>query len=366
MSKQAIAHAAQDANGTWREPHDLAEHLAGVAALAARHAQCFGAEDWARLAGLWHDLGKYRPRFQHYIRRASGYEPDAHIEGPAGRVPHSTAGALLACDRFGAAGRALAYVIAGHHAGLDNWHDGLEARLARCDAREELNEALAARPPDEVLDHGAFMPDLRKVPGGSAGFALWARLLFSCLVDADFLDTEAYMNPEQAALRGAWPEIDTLLESFDAHMTQLAAKAAPTPVNRLRADILAECRAKSAATPGLFSLTVPTGGGKTLSSMAFALQHAQRYGKRRVIYVIPYTSIIEQTADVFRGIFGEAVIEHHSNVDAAPEQENAKSRLACENWDAPIIVTTNVQSSNRSSPPDPRAAANCTTSSTAW
>lgn len=120
-------------------------------------------------------------------------------------------------------------------------------------------------------------------------------------------------------------------------------KAAPTPVNRLRAGILAECRSKGADAPGLFSLTVPTGGGKTLSSMAFTLEHAKRHGKRRVIYVIPYTSIIEQTADVFRSIFGEAVIEHHSNAEIPPEQENAKSRLACENWDAPIIVTTNVQ-----------------------
>ncbi|MCX7902833.1 MAG: DEAD/DEAH box helicase family protein, partial [Burkholderiaceae bacterium] len=124
-------------------------------------------------------------------------------------------------------------------------------------------------------------------------------------------------------------------------MAALTKHAAPTAVNRLRAQILAQCRAKAAEKPGLFSLTVPTGGGKTLSSMAFALEHARIHGKRRVIYVIPYTSIIEQTADVFREIFGEAVIEHHSNVEL--EREDARSRLACENWDAPIIVPTNVQ-----------------------
>lgn len=339
----AIAHAARNANGTWREPHDLAQHLLAVARLAADHARHFGGEDWARLAGLWHDLGKYRPRFQRYIRQASGFEADAHIESGAGRVTHSTAGALLACDRFAETGRVLAYLIAGHHAGLDDWHGGLEARLTGQDARNELNEALAAGPTANVLDHGTFTPDLRNIPGGSAGFSLWLRLLFSCLVDADFLDTESYMDPVKSAQRSQWPEISALLDRFDQHMAELADKAAHTLVNRLRAGILAECRAKAAAAPGLFSLTVPTGGGKTLSSMAFALEHAKRYGKRRVIYVIPYTSIIEQTADVFRGIFGEAVIEHHSNAETLPEQENAKSRLACENWDAPIIVTTNVQ-----------------------
>ncbi len=340
---QPIAHAAKDANGNWRPPHDLAEHLRGVAMRAARHAQRFGAQDWARLAGLWHDLGKYRPRFQQYIRQSSGFEADAHIEGKPGRSTHSTAGALLACDRFKEPGRVLAYLIAGHHAGLDDWHGALEVRLTGQDAQSELNEALAAKPPDDVLDHGAFKPDLRNIPGRSDGFSLWLRLLFSSLVDGDFLDTESYMDPVKAAQRGRWPDMPELLDRFDRHMTELTARAEPTPVNQLRARILAECRAKAAEAPGLFSLTVPTGGGKTLSSMAFALEHAKRYGKRRVIYVIPYTSIIEQTADIFRGIFGEAVIEHHSNAEVDPDQESARSRLACENWDAPIVVTTNVQ-----------------------
>jgi CRISPR-associated endonuclease/helicase Cas3 len=124
-------------------------------------------------------------------------------------------------------------------------------------------------------------------------------------------------------------------------MEQLAAKARDTPVNRLRAVILCRCQEQANRAPGLFSLTVPTGGGKTLSSLAFALKHALAHGKRRIIYVIPYTSIIEQTADVFRDIFGEAVLEHHSNLDAT--KETARSRLACENWDVPVIVTTSVQ-----------------------
>ncbi len=338
-----IAHAAQNPDGSWRDPHDLADHLVGVAALAACHARKFGAEDWAHIAGLWHDLGKYRLRFQQYIRKVSGFDAEAHIRGEAGKAPHSTAGAMLACDRFGAAGRVLAYLIAGHHAGLYDWFGGLDARLGSTDSRDELNEALAERPPDEILDHGTFAPNLRAIPGGKEGFALWVRILFSCLVDADFLDTEAYMDEDKAKQRSNWPGVKTLLKQFDSFMACKAVAADPTSVNQLRADILRQCREKAHEAPGLFSLTVPTGGGKTLSSMAFALEHAKRYNKRRIIYVIPYTSIIEQTADIFRDIFGDTVIEHHSNAEADPGHENHKSRLACENWDAPVVVTTNVQ-----------------------
>ena len=346
LEQRYIAHAAQNADGSWRTPHDLADHLIGVATLAAGHAQKFGAEDWARLAGTWHDLGKYRPVFQDYIRQKSGFEKqNAHIEGGAGRVSHSTAGALLACERFGTPGRVLAYLIASHHAGLYDWHsdfNSLEARLISEASQAELAEALAEAPP-EILDHGDFSPNLRNLPGGSAGFALWLRMLFSALVDADFLDTEAFMDEGKASARGVWPELATLRASFDVYMAQLAANAPDTPVNRLRARILAQCRAKATDTPGIFSLTVPTGGGKTLASMAFALDHALTHGQRRIIYVIPYTSIIEQTADVLRGIFGEAVIEHHSNAESDPGRESLRSRLACENWDAPIVVTTSVQ-----------------------
>ena len=344
-SDAPAAHTARNADGAWRAPHDLSAHLHAVAALATQFASSYGA-DWARLAGLWHDLGKYRPAFQHYLRAASGAEAEnAHIEGGAGRVSHSTAGALLACQRFGTAGRVLAYLIASHHAGLYDWNSdasSLEARLGLEASRTELAEALAAAPP-EILDHGDFAANLRAIPGSSAGFALWLRMLFSALVDADFLDTEAFMDAGRAAVRGAWPELGALRTAFDAHMVKLAADAPDTPVNRLRARILAQCRAKAAERPGHFSLTVPTGGGKTLAAMAFALDHALTHGQRRVIYVIPYTSIIEQTADVFRGIFGEAVVEHHSNAESDPGRESLRSRLACENWDAPIVVTTSVQ-----------------------
>jgi CRISPR-associated endonuclease/helicase Cas3 len=338
-----IAHAARDADGAWREPHDLAEHLIRVSNLSAENAKYFGGDEWARIAGLWHDLGKYRPRFQKYIRQASGFEADAHIKGETGRAPHSTAGAILACERFGVAGRVLAYLIASHHAGLYDWFGGLDARLDSENSRAELDEALAEHPANNILDHGTFTPDLRAIPGGKDGFALWVRMLFSCLIDADRLDTETYMDAGKSAQRGDWPYLQTLLEQFDVFMANKSAVSDPTPVNQARADILRQCREKAHESPGLFSLTVPTGGGKTLSSMAFALEHARIYHQRRIIYVIPYTSIIEQTADTFRDIFGDAVIEHHSNAETDPDKENHKSHLACENWDAPIVVTTNVQ-----------------------
>jgi len=346
-----IAHVRQNEQGEW-VTHPLDLHLRDVAVLSGQFAQAFGSEKWAVLAGLWHDLGKYRPRFQRYIRRASGYDPDAHIKGEADKAPHSTAGALWAKDNLGVPGHVLSYLIAGHHAGLYDWDPDLAYRLARQDSRDELSESLAAAPASDILAVGDnLQPDLRTIPGGKQGFALWVRMLFSCLVDADFLDTERFMDENKWACRAVYPAIGELLQCFDTHMeamaTTLAEQGRLSPVNSLRADILGQCRAKALEAPGLFSLTVPTGGGKTLASMAFALRHAQQYGKHRVIFVIPYTSIIEQTADVFRKVFQaleiDPVIEHHSNAEADPNEETSKSRLACENWDAPIIVTTNVQ-----------------------
>lgn len=337
----------------------MATHLQAVAILAADFAAALDkaghSKAWARAAGLWHDLGKYRPGFQKYVRQADG--ENAHIEGKvSGREKtHSAAGALwaerLLTEKHGAVGklvaRVLMYLIASHHAGLDDWHSGLSHRLAGDDAKRELAEALAAKPPTEIL-HGAIpaLDSLRHIPGGlQDGFALWVRMLFSCLVDADFLDTEAHFDAGKPQRRAGFPTLAQMRQAFDAHMAALPVN--PTPVNALRADVLRQCRAKAALPPGFFSLTVPTGGGKTLSSLAFALEHAQAHGQRRIIYAIPYTSIIEQTADVFRKVFAtlgeEVLVEHHSQAESAPEQETPRSRLASENWDAPLVVTTNVQ-----------------------
>lgn len=356
MNSPAIAHVRTATDGTVIE-HSLVEHLTEVSILARIFAARFSSDAWATYAGLWHDLGKYRAGFQRYIRMS--HDPDAHIEGRvADRLKtHSAAGAVWAEQHLAAAlgphgpiaARVLAYVIAGHHAGLYNWvaGNGLKQRLAHEDTRREFEESLSAAP-DEILHPQAPLPNLLGIPvdrrNGPGSFALWVRMLFSCLVDADFLDTERFMDPPKATQRTGFASLATLQDRFDTHMHQVAAKAPGTLVNALRADVLSQCCDKAARAPGLFTLTVPTGGGKTLSSMAFALRHAVKHGKRRIIYAIPYTSIIEQTADIFRGIFGdENIVEHHSNADSDPASETARSRLACENWDAPLVVTTNVQ-----------------------
>ncbi|MGB7991337.1 MAG: CRISPR-associated helicase Cas3' [Candidatus Methylophosphatis roskildensis] len=347
-----LAHIGPDG-----ERHSLAEHLREVARRAGENAALFDASDWGRLAGIWHDLGKYRSGFQAYIRQSNGSE--AHIEGKvAGREKtHSAAGAIWAqrylpevAGRQGEViARILAYVIAGHHAGLDNWEGGLKARLASSDSGKEFDDAMGAVPAPGILRPELPAPDPSRMPadattGIPGSFALWVRMLFSALVDADFLDTEAFMNAGKSAARDGFASLDQLSKVFDAHMQSVAEQADPTPVNIMRAGVLRQCRDKAPCAPGVFTLTVPTGGGKTLSSLAFALRHAVHHSKRRVIYAIPYTSIIEQTADIFRGILGQPnVVEHHSNAESDPAQETSRSRLACENWDAPLIVTTNVQ-----------------------
>ena len=347
--------------------HGLVDHLTSVAALAAQFGHHWGA-DWAWLAGLWHDLGKFRPGFQQYIRLVS----EAHIEGklPAGSdKTHSAAGALHALQLFEKAygrdgavvARLLAYVIAGHHAGLADWTAGLDGRLlgtgataSTAEYSQALDACTAAAPELLALPAGF---DLRQacqsIPGARNGnplaWSLWVRMLFSALVDADFLDTEAFMDAKRSVTRLGYRPLEDYAQQLDTHLAGMTAAVAAggrsdDPVMHARAEVLRQCRDKAVAPPGVFRLAVPTGGGKTLSSLAFALRHAGVHGKRRVIYAIPYTSIIEQTADVFGQIFGrDAVVEHHSQAEGDERDETVRSRLSSENWDAPLIVTTNVQ-----------------------
>jgi CRISPR-associated endonuclease/helicase Cas3 len=318
----------------------LADHLRNVARESAGFAATFGAAAWGKASGLLHDDGKKSEAAQRRIRGANI------------RVDHSTPGAKYAHDNLKspkATGKLLAYCIAGHHTGLPDGSSGddetcLTRRLARSESGPGF---LALEIPSTFEPPPIYKPPIH-VERRAFSIAFFVRMIYSCLVDADFLDTESFFDPEKWKLRQGAPKLRELKSKLELFLKEVAEKAEPTEVNKLRARILSECRAAAKLRPGLFSLTVPTGGGKTLSSIAFALKHAMIHDLQHVIYVIPYTSIIEQTAQVFRDIFGaDAVLEHHSNLirenDSEDDETEERRRLAAENWDAPIIVTTNVQ-----------------------
>ena len=341
MDRQFYAHSdprhpgePPDVPGVHWQP--LEDHLRQTAKLAQGFSGAWKAGEWGYLAGLWHDLGKYSAEFQQRICAAGG--EDAHIENP-GKVDHSSAGAQYAARNLAHAGKVLAYVIAGHHGGLP---DGISADSC---LRSRLEKQVPAYDscPSEILQPKPLTLPLTLVPDrAGVQFSIFIRMLYSSLVDADFLDTEAFVDGQKGQQRQGYRPLIKLAEVFFASLDQKRREAPPSPVNVQRELILSPCLQASEKDPGIFSLTVPTGGGKTLSSMAFALEHAIKHGLKRVIYVIPFTSIIEQNASVFRKMLGdEAVLEHHSNFE--PVNEDHRSRLAAENWDAPIIVTTNVQ-----------------------
>ncbi|WP_320056009.1 CRISPR-associated helicase Cas3' [Desulfuromonas thiophila] len=315
----------------------LEEHLQEVARLAKEFAGVFGCGEWGENGGVLHDAGKATTDF---IKR---------LEGSSKKVDHSTFGACLAKEHLGPLGLLLAYAIAGHHGGLPDGgtqQTELHYRLKHSKVPEDVSLL-----PSITLTKALRWP-LAKLEDKTAGFsmAFLTRMIFSCLVDADFLDTEAFCTPEKAAARSSveQPLLVDLQEKLNQHLQKLTQQAEPTSVNRLRQSILWQCRAKAELAPQVFSLTVPTGGGKTLSSLSFALDHAVTNNLRRVIYAIPFTSIIEQNARVFQDILGrESVLEHHCNYKEKDESEeaayNRRRGLAAENWDAPVVVTTNVQ-----------------------
>ena len=355
------AHSAQDKLGNllpYEHWQTLQSHSVNVGEMAAEFARVFGAQEIACQTGRLHDLGKYSLPFQE------------RLEGEVEFVDHSTAGAKIAVERWGnVIGKLMAFCIAGHHAGLANGN-------GEGDNRRTLKQRL-------VLQFGADIPALDnlwqqeiKLPQNLSApplkadahhpffsYAFFTRMLYSCLVDADYLDTEAfYSNLENKAVeRGDYPDLNALQHNFNQFINAFRRHVAQAPaqteaekrnaaLNRLRSEILDHAIEQAAQPQGLFTLTVPTGGGKTFTSMAFALEHAKRHDMRRVIYVIPFTSIIEQNAAEFRKAFGElgeqAVLEHHSTFDDGKLQGEAtkdKLRLASENWDAPIVVTTAVQ-----------------------
>lgn len=339
-----IAHVRRNEDGvSWAPPQELKDHLSNTAILAAQFAKPFASEEWGYIAGLAHDVGKGLLEWQEYIRTTSGYDEDANIENRVGKIEHSGPGAAFAENILGKGiGRILSYCIAGHHAGLPDWEGGQSSLAFR---REHtsivgIKEEYSA----DILTHRPSSPPWKFSPRG-IDMALWIRMLFSCLVDADFLDTESYMNSSKYKMRAGYLPLRELLGRFNTFMSGFIDEKkneAGSIVNIARRRVLSDCRVAACQEPGIFSLSVPTGGGKTLSSMAFALEHAVKHDKHRIIYVIPYTSIIEQNADVFRKALGEdQVVEHHSNLDE--DDSSTITRLSSENWDAPIIVTTSVQ-----------------------
>jgi CRISPR-associated endonuclease/helicase Cas3 len=338
MTKKYYAHSLEGRPPSEWQP--LEEHLKNVAEKAAEFARPFGGENFAAPAGENHDLGKGTVAWQAYLRRVNNVV-DEFFECYSGHPNHAAEGANLLFRRSKQTGKILAYCIAGHHGGLPNWNDRGAAAL---------REKLAAPPakiafPHTVLELTEELPFSIEPERFGFQIQFFARMIFSCLVDADFLDTEKFLDPERSGWRDDYPEIKELHGRFWDKFDKLRSGTdQELNVNRQRELVLADCLATADKPPGVYSLTVPTGGGKTLASLAFALNHAIKpeHGKRRIIYMIPFTSIIEQNARVFQQMLGDdAVLEHHCNFIS--DDKDWKNKLAAENWDAPVIVTTNVQ-----------------------
>lgn len=366
------AHTAKDAAGNalgveaWQP---LSTHLRNVATLAGEFARPLRLDAEAEMAGLLHDLGKYAKRFQARLH-------DNSIHG----INHWSVGSSVASQH-----RALeaAFAIEGHHMGMPAFLEN-DDELGTGTGLESLKQRLLkVRDPQLALEVNGFtesIPELLNLFGSEKftipeqhgpsaartdfATALRTRMLFSCLVDADFLDTEAHFAPARSGLRAA-PQLlpERALEVLCADLAKRPSEGA---INQLRRRLLADCLSAAEKLPGLFSLTAPTGSGKTLASLAFALRHAAAHNARlakddpnifhRVIVVIPYTSIIEQTAQTYRDLFEPAfgshyLLEHHSAVGPRERSEDVdaeedrlrRARLAQENWDAPLVVTTSVQ-----------------------
>ncbi|MFN8510604.1 MAG: CRISPR-associated helicase Cas3' [Deinococcaceae bacterium] len=343
MKPEYAAHTPRAGTDDW---HDLQNHLQCVTKLSQGFAKGFG-EDQIETLGWLHDFGKINPNFQSYLLACSQGEK-------AKSEPHAIWGAALIYALLAPKGHSwkeFALPILGHHAGLS--HGGeIETQLcefvkdkSKLTSMLEFFKALDIKP---NLQIPKFESDTRR--------ELWVRMLFSCLVDADYLDTEDHFNPSQKIERNAHPAIGDLISHFETgrlaflQLQKSDGTSSSAEVQRIRDEVYSACLKQAKSKAGFFRLTVPTGGGKTLSSLAFALYHAEANDLARIIIGIPYTSIIDQTAQILRDVLGEdAVLEHHSAItpeDDPTEKQKEKSlraRLATENWDVPLIVTTTVQ-----------------------
>ena len=357
------------------EPQSLEAHLLGVAENASRR---FPQSDYGYLTGLLHDIGKYSQAFQVHVRPVHGEAVEYGESDISGKVDHSSAGAQYALRLFREiAGRTqddevrrlselivriVGHCIAGHHSGLLNGissddSPSLDRRLKKAveayDANlsaeivKKAHALVSSLLAEENLDFVCRWIQEDGAICGRDAFSLQfaIRMLFSAVVDADRLHSEETRNCAQWAVRQA-TKVNSLPELRSRLEDHLSTLNTSREINRIRNQVSAECRKAAQEKPGFFDLTVPTGGGKTFASMRFALHHAICHGMRRIIYVIPYTSIIDQNADEFRKVFDSDgrtrnVLEHHSNLE--PKKETPESRLLAENWDAPIVITTSVQ-----------------------
>ena len=365
----------------------LGDHLCGVGAMAAANAAKIRLGMQGELIGLLHDLGKYSQAFQNYLKSAVGLlnqdEDEDYVDAASlkGRIDHSTAGAQMIWSELSKqgglgclVGQVLSLCIASHHSGLidciaPDGEDTFGKRMSKRSDRTFLDEALTAVDP-EIISHARALLQSPQLLAGmqlvlagilqsdsAAGkpviaqqqIGLLARFLFSCLIDADRVDTADFEKPKAARNRmhGRYEEWGALAARIEAHLARFEQRQ---PIDGLRADIAQHCRDGAARPKGLHTLTVPTGGGKTLASLRFALHHAKKWNMERVIYAIPFTSIIDQNADVVRKVLepadapashGRIVLEHHGNL--TPEQQGWKEKMLTENWDAPVVYTTNVQ-----------------------
>ncbi|MCX6701371.1 MAG: CRISPR-associated helicase Cas3' [Methanomicrobiales archaeon] len=339
MTSPALYYAHSTDNPDKSDWQLLKDHLTNVAKIASDFASDFNSGEFANVGGLLHDIGKYSTEFQ---RR---------LEGASISVDHSTAGAKEARSTYHKSqSLLLEYIIAGHHGGLLNYGSPESGLVERLNKRN-LPDYSAYKGEISLPDLNSVRPNVKKIQN-QIGFTVsfYTRMLYSCLVDADSLDTEEFMRPEKSFLRGQYDSFDVLIKKFQDHMGKKLSRVEENKINRYRKEIYEQCEETAAMSPQMFTLTVPTGGGKTLSSMAFALEHLKKNGLERIFYVIPYTSIIEQNAAIFRDIFGSHnVLEHHSNFDPKTidlgnfESGEESLRLSTENWDMPIVVTTNIQ-----------------------
>jgi CRISPR-associated endonuclease/helicase Cas3 len=347
MKPLYAAHTPSKNTTQW---HELKEHLTKVAKLAETSANKLHAGKLGYYAGLWHDLGKYNPDFQEYLKQCAAGNKYSKS------VPHAIYGAKLAAKLSLAP---LAFIIAGHHGGLPAGSKLKHGRLADPQIEAAYESSLSAAETagiqlEPTQDLKLILAEFKE----PLSYELFVRLLFSCLLDADYLDTESHFEPQQSLQREPIATVSNLWTKLEISQTLMLAAVAKKQldfdqqqqeVNRVRAEVYQSCLDAAEQETGIFRLAVPTGGGKTRSGLAFALKHAVKHEIDRVIVAVPYTSIIEQTVNVYRDIFGEeAVLEHHSATKSKVDDDDARAaqaqaRLATQNWNAPLIVTTTVQ-----------------------